>query len=141
MIAMYDSTKSKPSAVTVKSGTNYSTAEDVRFARLYRHITSDPIIGSEKNSGTYHSRIYEHYKHIKRKDAFLRPFSSIETRFRNVQTICARFSACFASVKATNYSNVSEEDVIRLATALFNKRDIQHPHEDVRRAFKYIQAW
>lgn len=59
-----------------------------------------------------------------------------------MQKMSARFRecACFASVMALKLSFISDEDQIRFAIALLNKKDIQHPHEDVGLAFKYIQA-
>ena len=48
-----------------------------------------------------------------------------------MQKMCVRFSGCFASVKKMKRSGVNEDDEIRLATALFNKKRVEHPKEDV----------
>lgn len=124
-----------------KRGTNYTTEEDVCIARAYVHITTDPIAGSEQVHSTYYGRMYSAYKIMKPADAVLRTESSIESRVKDMQKHCVRFSACIANVKAMKRSGVSADDKIRLATALFNKKPVQHPNEDVGRRFKYLEAW
>lgn len=95
----------------------------------------------EQKQLTYYARIYDKYKQLKPVDAPLRPESSIETRVKEIQKQCVRFSGCFASVKSMKRSGVNDEDEIRLTTALFNKQEVQHPNEDVGRAFRFIDAW
>lgn len=135
---------SEPSAAKSqdkKRGCNYSSEEDVCIARSYIHASTDPIVGSEQKAHSYYQRIYNHYKDNKPSNAPLRPLSSIESRLKDIQKLCVRFSACYASVKKMKRSGVNHEDEIRLSTALFNKIKVEHPSEDVGRKFKYIDAW
>lgn len=138
---MSESTAITATAGDKKRGCNYTVDEDVCIARAYVHVSTDPISGSEQKSMTYYRRIYEYYKMKKPTDALLRPESSIETRVKDIQKQCVRFSACFSSVQKMKRSGVNEDDEIRLATALFNKIKVNHPQEDVGRKFKYLKAW
>lgn len=122
-------------------GTNYSSEEDVAIAKAYVSVTTDAITGNEQPGTTYYSRIYDSYKLVRPKDAPLRPLASIETRVKDIQKQCTRFSGCVRSIKAMKRSGISAEDELRLATALFNKKEVQHPREDVGKAFKYMDAW
>ena len=54
---------------------------------------------------------------------------------------CTRFSAMFATVKDLRRSGVNEDDEVRLATALFNKREVAHPNEDVGPTFRFLSCW
>lgn len=38
-------------------------------------------------------------------------------------------------------SGTNEADKIRLATAVFNKKDVSHPNEDVGPKFRFLAAW
>lgn len=127
--------------MAAQRGSNYSTEEDVCIARAYVQVSTDPISGSEQRQITYYGRIYIAYKQKKPADAPLRSESSVESRVKDIQKQCVRFSGCFASIKALKRSGVNEDDEICLATALFNKRKVQHPNEDIGKRFKYLEAW
>lgn len=122
-------------------GGNYAVAEDEAITKAYILVSNDPITGSDQKGGTYYDRIYAAYKAKKPVGAPLRKQSSVETRCRTIQKECTRFSAMFSSVKQMKRSGVNETDEVRLATALFNKREVEHPNEDVGPKFRFLSCW
>ena len=124
-----------------KRGANYTAGEDVAISKAHLSVTTDPIVGAEQQAKTYYKRIYKGYLERKPVDACVRPFSSVKTRVKTILTNVSRFSGCYASVKAMKKSVVSEEDEIRLATAFFNRKKMDHPKEDVGPQFKFLTAW
>lgn len=124
-----------------KRGSNYTSAEDESIARAYIAVTTDPIVGSDQKGGTFYERIYDAYKDKKPTDCAVRPFNSIETRCKQILTNCTRFSACYASAKALKRSGTNEADNIRLATAFFNKKNVERPSDDVGPKFKFMPSW
>lgn len=120
---------------------NYRAAEDVAITRAYINISTDPIVGAEQKKGTYYNCIYESFKKKKPVDVPVRRINSVKTRFKAILKDCTKFSACFATGKAIQRSSTSEDDEIRLAAALFNKKEVDHPRKDIDPKFKFIQCW
>lgn len=55
------------------------------------------------------------------------------------ETVC--FATCFKSIEAMPKSSHSDDDKIRLATAMLNKIKVQHPREEVRKPFIFLKCW
>lgn len=49
-----------------------------------------------------------------------------------------RFAACFREVKNLNKSRNKKNDNVHLATAMFNKRTVSDPREDVGELFLFF---
>lgn len=128
-------------AATVKRGGNYTPAEDTAITRAYIHISTDPITGSDQKEGTYYTRIWESYKTKKPTDTVTRPMTSVQTRVKTILKDRVRFAACYKSIKNLHRSGHSEEDEVRLATALFNNVKVTHPREDIGRSFRFLPCW
>lgn len=122
-------------------GSNYAVAEDEAITKAYILVSGDPIVGSDQKCGTYYDRIYAAYQEKKPDSAQLRKQSSVETRCRTIQRECTRFSAIFSRVKQMKRSGANETDEVRLATALFNNREVEHPNEDVGPKFRFLPCW
>ena len=95
------------------------------------NVSMDPITGSDQKEGTYYTRIWEAYKLKKPDDCVTRPMSSVQTWVKTMLKETVRFAACFKSVMEMRKSGHSDEDKVRLGTALFNKIKVAHPREDV----------
>lgn len=111
------------------------------IARAFIYVSTDAVIGADQRGKAYYKRIYDAYKERKPKDAVMRPFSSVETRLKNILTKSTRFAACYQSVKQLKKSGISYDDEVRLATALYNKKTVEHPREDVGPPFIHVKAW
>ena len=70
-----------------------------------------------------------------------RTMESIRTRSKLINKECVKFGSCFVAVRRSKPTGVSEEDMIRMATALFNDVQIQHPNDHVGRKFKFLPVW
>lgn len=125
----------------VRRGGNYSESEDVAIARAYINVSLDPVIGTDQKEAKYYERIWHVYKEKKPEDAITRPLTSVQTRVKTMVKECVRFAACYRSIVAMRKSGFTEDDNIRLATALFNKVKISHPREDVGKPFRFLKAW
>ena len=66
---------------------------------------------------------------------------SIRTRSKLINKECVKFGSCFVAVRRSEPTGVSEEDMIGMATALFNDVQIQHLNDDVGRKFKFLPVW
>lgn len=111
------------------------------ITRAYIRVSTDPIIGTDQKGATFYKRIYDSYVPRKPLSAVVRPFTSVETRVKQLLKECVRFSACFKSVKDMKRSGYTEDDEFWVATALFNNRKVDHPREDVGKPFRFLECW
>ena len=96
------------------------------------NVSLDPITGTDQKEGTYYARIWEVYQMKKPRDCVTRPMTSVQTRIKTIVKETVRFAACFRSIETMRKSGHSDEDIIRLSTALFKKVKVAHPREDIR---------
>ena len=122
-------------------GFNYSSDEDRSVACAWIQASENAITGSEQKSLEFYSKIRDAYNAFKPKDRPERTLESVKSRVKLVSKSCVKFSACFASVKRSKPTGVSEEDLIRMATAIYNGKTIARPCDDVGKPFKFIRAW
>ena len=123
---------------TPRRGVNYVKEEDIAITRAYIYVSTDAIVGSDQVEGTYYTRIWEVYKTKKPGDIAERPMTSVQTRLKAILKESVRFSACFKTVKNMNKSGHTEDDDVRLSTAMFNQRTVSHPREDVGKPFRFL---
>lgn len=67
--------------------------------------------------------------------------SSVQTGLKTIIEGCVRFSACFRTIKNKKKSEHNEDNEVRLATALFNKRLVIYLFEDVEKLFRFLSCW
>lgn len=105
------------------------------------NVSLDPITGTDQKEGTYYARIWEVYQMKKPRDCVTRPMTSVQTRIKTIVKETVRFAACFRSIETMRKSGHSDEDIIRLSTALFNKVKVAHPREDIGKPFRFLKCW
>lgn len=66
---------------------------------------------------------------------------SVQTRVKMILKDSVRFSGCFKTVKNMKKSGHSEEDEMRPARVIFNRRTVSHPREDVGKLFRFLDFW
>lgn len=139
--AQTPSSSAATNTASVRRGGNYTVEEDIAITRAYIHVSMDPITGTDQKEATYYSRIWEAYKTKKPSDAVSRPLTSVTTRCKTILKESVRFAACFKSIESMRKSGHSDDDNVRLATALFNKKKVSHPREDVGKPFRFTKCW
>lgn len=122
-------------------GCNYSADEDSCLARAWVHVSENPVIGSEQTGNTFYEKIRAHYMQMKPEAIPARPLASITTRVKLIVKNCVRFSACHSAVVRSRPTGVSDDDIIRISTALFNNKKIKEPTDDIGKPFKFLQSW
>lgn len=70
-----------------------------------------------------------------------RPIASIMTRVKLIVKQYVRFSELHSTIVNSKLTGVNEEDLLRIATALFNDKKIKDPTEDIVNSFKFLHAW
>ena len=68
-------------------------------------------------------------------------WKSIRAPSKLISKECLKFSSCLASVQRSKPTGVSEDDMIRMATALCSKVEIDHPNDDIGRHFWFFLVW
>lgn len=128
-------------AETTRGG-NFTTAEDVLIARAYVRVTEDPIIGSEQKGGTFHDRVHAEYVVTKPSHiVHTRTSSSIQNRLKLISKQVRRFSTAYNTAKDCKPSGTSADDVIRIATGLFNGKPMKVATDDPGKPFQFFDAW
>ena len=122
-------------------GFNYSSDEDCSVTRASIQASENAITGSEQKSLEFCSKVHDAYNGFKSEDHPQRTLQSVKSLVKLVSKSCVQISACFASVKRSKPTFLSEEDLIRMATAIYNGKHISRPCDDVGKPFKFIRAW
>lgn len=122
-------------------GSNYNTAEDVTLPRACIRISADPITGSEQRGNTFYGRVYRDYKTLLQTQKTPRSLQSITNRLKSIIRECTRLAACHDSIVRSKPSGTNDDDVIGIATALFNNKKIEKPQDDYGKAFRFLEPW
>ena len=96
-------------------------AEAKSIAIAYVTVTENAVIWSEQKGYAFYNRIWERYRNDKPAHIFTeRSQSSVTAQVNKMLTECRFFSSACQRVLKVKPSGVSEEDILRMATALFN---------------------
>lgn len=116
-----------------------------RMVALRKHgwrFCEDSIVGAKKNGDMFFRAIHEIYNDkYKPRQRQRRSFESIIKRVKLVTKQCLTFSSCVARIARMNSGGRNDEDQIKLATAIYNERDIRFTTDDCGPEFKLMTVW
>lgn len=125
-----------------RRGSSFTADEDAAIARAWISSSENPIIGSEQTGDTFYGKITSVYnEEFKPANRESRSFESIRARTKTIHKQCVRFSGCYIRVMRSKPTGVSPDDLIRLATAMFNDVVVKNASEDCGKSFKFLSAW
>jgi hypothetical protein len=110
---------------------NYQPNEDLGLCVLWIRITSNPIVGTDQDGGTFWKRVAIFYK--EEVPGSSRSSGSLKARWGVLQRTISKFRACVNQVKHFNQSGASTEDKLKGALQLFS--------EDQKCAFKHLSCY
>ena len=94
-------------------GKSWSADEDMFLARSFVHVSHDSLVGADQKSTKFYERVLEQFL------AFVpgsgRTSQALASRWKEVQTACAKFSGHFSTVKAVVKSGWQEADYVEAA--------------------------
>lgn len=139
------STQQKDNFATTGKGSRgfgFTSKEDIAVVRAWLNVSEDPVVGSDQKASQFYERVAEIYNdRLKPSHCSTRNALSLRRRFDCIKANCVRFSACYSAVKRLKPTGVSYSDIIRLATASFNKVKVAHPSDNTGRTFRFLEAW
>lgn len=105
-------------------------------------VSEDPILGSDQKEGNFYERFREEY--IKDKPSELFTFHtavSIQNRIKAMSTKLRRFSNAYNSAIDRKPSGAQEDDIVRLATGLYNGKVMKSVNDNPGRPFQFFASW
>lgn len=115
--------------------------EDVALTKAWVRVSEDAIIGSDQKGEAFYRAVSEYFDTIKPSYCTNRNAKSVERRVRKLLSECLSFAACVARVTNAQPSGTNGDDVLHLATALYNKYDIRSVEESCGGPFKHLECW
>lgn len=97
--------------MSTKRGKGFTPALDIAICNAYLCISQDAIVGNSQPQSVFWSRVLEEY--TKKTDDSSRTINSIQSRWREIQKLCAKWSGYLKSIEAKNQSGQTEADKVR----------------------------
>lgn len=98
-------------------------------------------MGSDQKGEMFYKSINEYYPTIKLAYCLRRNDMSVELLIRKILAECLYFASCVAKINNARQSGTSKEDVMYLATALFNKLELSSVSDDCGPPVKFTSCW
>lgn len=142
-----DNAPENPSHITrrycpPRRGSSFTSDEDAAIARAWISASENPVVGSEQTGEVFYRKITTLYNEsFKPANREMRSLESIRARTKAIHKQCARFSGCYTRVLRSKPTGVSPDDLLRLATAIFNDISVKNANDDCGKAFKFLSAW
>lgn len=95
----------------------------------------DAIVGIDQKVEVFHRCVNEFYEIIKPAYQARHNDKSIELCIGKVLAECLSFAGCVAKISNSRPNGCSDDDVVYLATALYNKLQVSTAIEDCRLPF------
>lgn len=122
-------------------GSSFKTVEDEYIVNSWIRVSEDSVVGAEQKGETFYREITEYYNSIRPSYRPQRSTESIKKRVKKLLCDCQAFGGCVARVTRVRPSGASDEDVLHLATALFNKLNISSVQEECGPEFRHLSCW
>lgn len=125
-----------------KRGSGFSASEDACMARAWITVSEDAVVGSEQKGDVFFRSVHDLYVNkFKPPSKPYRSFESVKKRTKLIVKSCTAFAACSARIIRAKPSGANEADYRRLATALYNEREIKNEDDDPGPPFKFEDAY
>ena len=122
-------------------GAGYSPEEDLALAKAWASVSEDAATGTEQTGEQVYRRVAEPYNRLRPVGRERRTAESLRSRLNNLFRAILKFNGNYWSVKRKNPSNTTDDDVIRLATGLFNGMQMAGVEDDCGKPFKHLDVW
>ncbi|CAN8071425.1 unnamed protein product [Agarophyton chilense] len=122
-------------------GANYTTVDDVLIARSWLSVSEDPISETEQKSNAFFDRTHSVYTTMKDPFSTDRNYESVKSRVKLLLKECVKLAGCPAPVRRAKPTVVSEGDIIKLATGIYNNGKMGNIHDPCGRDFRFMEAW
>ena len=111
------------------------------LARAWVRVCQDPIIGTEQKSQAFYERIEAVFNRLRSTASELRTADSAKARCRLLHKCCMKFNGSVPSVHLAKPTGVSDVDIEKVATILYNSVKMSSATEECGRIFKSLNAW
>lgn len=122
-------------------GNSFATEEDEALTKAWIRVSEDSIVGSDRKGEMFYKAIAEHYDITKPAWCTTRTAKSVERRIRKLLTETLSFASYVARITNAQPSGTTANDVVHLATALYNKIEITSVAQSCGPPFKHQTVW
>lgn len=125
----------------VARGRSFSTAEDEAMTNAWVRVSEDAIVGSDQKGETFFKAIADLYATLKPAYCQHRTTESVKKRVKKLLQECLMFGTHVAKINRAQPSGTNSDDVVHLATALYNKLEISSVTDSSGPPFKFLSCW
>ncbi|XP_073139006.1 glutathione S-transferase T3-like [Henckelia pumila] len=104
-------------------GVNFTRDEDIILVSGWLSTSLDAIVGNDKKSTTFWSRVHQYYHECKKPNFQERTVHSLTNRWSIIQRSVNKFCACLAQMESLHQSGHNENDNIRLAKTSYKENE------------------
>lgn len=123
-------------------GSSFVTAEDVAVAKAWVSVSENPVVGAEQKGDAFFQAVAAVYNtKYKPPDRPVRTFESLRKRSKSINKECLRFAACTQTIQRQKPTGETVAGMVKLATALYNKKEVTSPNDDCGKEFKFYEVW
>ncbi|TVU01688.1 hypothetical protein EJB05_52845 [Eragrostis curvula] len=113
---------------------NFSEKEDEMLVLTWLNVSMDAVQGNEGPRSSYWTRMYDYF-HSNRNFNSERSQNSLGHRWFVIQENVQKFSRCLSKIEAQDQGDLSIQDKIMKACALFKSKDKDN------RSFRFLHWW
>ena len=127
---------------TITRGASFTPLEDEAIAKVWIAASEDPIVGAEQKGNDFFTKIQQLYNaKFKPANRVHKTIESVRIRCKTVHKQCMPFWSFHARICRSKPTEVSPNDIIKMATALYNGFQIDNIADDSGKPFKFEIAW
>lgn len=125
-----------------KRGTNITPKEDAGIVRAWISTSEDPVKGADQRGEVFNEAVATVYNWKFKPAGFPdRNIESIRKRAAVIKRYCVKFSGHVARVQKSNPTGVNYNDILKLASALWNRKVVTSVNDNCGPTFRCIEAW
>lgn len=123
-------------------GSNFVQAEDEAIAKAFIKASENSIKGAEQRSESFFSDLTQSYNDcFKPLERERRSTESVKARVKLITKACTSFSGCYGRVSRMQPTGTNGNDIVQLATGLYNGKEMRNALDDCGKDFKFLPAW
>ncbi|PXF42792.1 Glutathione S-transferase T3 [Gracilariopsis chorda] len=124
-----------PVALMRFRGFNYTPVDDSALARAWLLVFEDPVIGSEQKSLDFFKGVSNFFFILKPPTTEMRSTDSLKGRIKLMNKECVKFTGCVAAIRHSKPTGVVDDDIVRIATALYKNIKITSTADNCGKPF------
>ena len=135
-------TNSMSQKKTRRRGSSFTRSKDTAVATAWIAISENPIARTEQNENAFFKSVRSIYNDtIQPANKEIRTMKSIKTRCKTIHKECMRFAGRHAGIMRSYPTSIFMEDIVNMATALYNGMKINGLQNECGKPFRFIQSW